>query len=309
MGHKVDFKGDVAMQQDHITHKSSRDPRSCTIETHVFLAVLFAALLHAGWNSVIKSGLDHFSSVVLMAVVQAAIAIPVLPFVAQPDVAAWGWVVAASALHFGYKLFLVQAYAHADLSQAYPLARGTAPLVVTVFSVLVLGVAFSGTNLIAILMISFGILLMALKGSSQGRMPGKALFYVIGTAGFTASYTLVDGTGARVSGAASGFFLWMALGDAVAMMGYAVWKRGANAFASLIPSWKTGTLAGAMSMGSYWIAIWAFTQAPIALVATLRESSILFAILIAGFVLREEVSKWRWASACAIAGGVVLMRF
>lgn len=243
-----------------------------------------------------------------MALVQAAVAIPILPFVEQPNASAWSWIVAASALHFGYKLFLVQAYARADLSQAYPLSRGTAPLIVAAFSALVLGVTFSDANLAAILMISFGILLMAIKGNSQGRMQGKALIYVIGTAVFTAAYTLVDGTGVRVSGAASGFFLWMALGDAVAMMGYAFWKRGSGAFASLAPAWKTGTVAGVMSLGSYWIAIWAFTQAPIALVATLRETSILFAIVIAGFILREDVSKWRWASACTIAGGVVVMK-
>lgn len=278
------------------------------METRVFLAVLIAAFLHAGWNSVVKVGLDRVSTVLLLALVQAVIALPILPFVAQPAKEAWPWIIAAAVLHTGYKLFLVQAYAHADLSQAYPLARGTAPLIVALFSVTFLGVSFDLASLTAILAISLGILLMAAKGSSAGRMRGKALFYAIGTAGFTASYTLVDGIGARIAGTSSGFILWMVLGDAVGMIAYAAWTRGATAFPALLPAWKTGIAAGAMSLGSYWIAVWAFTQAPIALVAALRESSILFAVLIAAFVLREQVSGWRWASACAIACGVALMK-
>lgn len=278
------------------------------MDTTVFAAVLFAALLHAGWNAAVKVGLDRFSSILLLAIVQAAIALPLLPFVPLPAPEGWWWIGAAALLHAGYKLFLIQAYAHADLSQAYPLARGTAPLIVSVVSILFLGVTFSGLQIAAIVAISAGILVMAFNGSDAGRMQGKALFYAMGTAGFTASYTLMDGVGARVAGTPSGFVLWMVIGDAMVMVAFAVAARGRGVFRALVPAWKTGLAAGAMSLGSYWIAVWAFTQAPIALVAALRESSILFAILIAAFVMREPVSRWRWTSALLIAGGVVLTR-
>jgi drug/metabolite transporter (DMT)-like permease len=278
------------------------------MDNHVFAAVLAAALLHAGWNSVVKLGLDRGATVLLLAVVQAVIALPILPFVAQPVPQAWPWIGAAAALHVGYKLFLVQAYAHADLSQAYPLARGTAPLIVTVFSFAFLGVSFAPSALVAILAISVGIVAMAVKGGAGRKMGGKALFYAIGTAGFTASYTLVDGIGARVAGTSSGFILWMVVGDAAGMIAYAAWARGQGAFSAMAPAWKTGIAAGAMSLGSYWIAVWAFTQAPIALVAALRESSILFAVIIAALILREPVSGWRWVSAGAIACGVMIMK-
>lgn len=278
------------------------------MDTTVFAAVLFAALLHAGWNAAVKVGLDRFSSILLLAIVQAAIALPLLPFVPLPAPEGWWWIGAAALLHAGYKLFLIQAYAHADLSQAYPLARGTAPLIVFVVSVLFLGVVFTSLQIAAIVAISAGILVMAFKGSDTGRMQGKALFYAIGTAGFTASYTLMDGVGARVAGTPSGFILWMVIGDAMVMVAFAVAARGRGVFRALVPAWKTGLAAGAMSLGSYWIAVWAFTQAPIALVAALRESSILFAILIAAFVMREPVSRWRWTSVLLIAGGVVLTR-
>ena len=281
---------------------------SFAVENHVFMAVLLAAFLHAGWNSVVRMGLDRFSTILLLALVQAAIAIPILPFVTQPATESWIWILAAAALHTGYKIFLVRAYAHADLSQAYPLARGSAPLIVAVWSVLFLGVTFTPGSVAAILAISLGILLMAAKGSSSGWMRGQAMFWVLGTASFTAGYTLVDGVGARIAGTSSGFILWMVTGDAIGMTAYAVLTRGRTAFPALLPAWKTGIAAGAMSLGSYWIAVWAFTQAPIALVAALRESSILFATIIAAFALGERVNRWRWISACFIACGVALMK-
>ncbi|MBK1625361.1 DMT family transporter [Afifella marina] len=278
------------------------------MDNHVFAAVILAALLHAGWNSVVKVGLDRVSTILLLAIAQAAIAACALPFVARPAAASLPMIAAAAALHAGYKLFLIEAYARADLSQAYPLARGAAPIFVTVISVLFLDASFAPSAFVAIGAISAGILLMAAKGSTSGRMDAHALFFALGTAGFTASYTLVDGLGARVADTPSGFVLWMVIGDAALLTAFIAVRHGRSAFVALRPAWKSGVAAGAMSLGSYWIAVWAFTQAPIALVAALRESSILFAALIAAFVLREPVSRWRWISAACIACGLALMK-
>lgn len=275
----------------------------------VFGAVLFAALLHAVWNAAVKLEVDRLSLVVLLGFGQALVGLAILPFAPPPAAAAWGWIAASALLHAGYKVFLVEAYRHADLSQAYPLARGTAPLLVAGVSVAALGERFAATEVLAILAISAGILLMALKGAaSGGPMRGKALFFALGTACFTASYTLVDGTGARIAGGAAGFMVWMTLGDAAAMAGYVLAARGRAAFSALLPLWRKGLAVGAASYAAYWIAMWGFTQAPIALVAALRESSILFATLIAWLVMREAVGKWRWLSAGAIALGVVSMK-
>lgn len=281
---------------------------SFAVEIHVFVAVLVAASLHAGWNSLVKMGIDRRSTLLLLTLVQAGIAIPLLPFVAQPATEAWSWILASAALHVGYKIFLMQAYAHADLSQAYPLARGSAPLIVTIWSALILGTTFTPTSVAAILAISLGILLMTTKGSSSGWMRSSAVFWALGTAAFTASYTLVDGVGARIAGTSSGFILWMVIGDAIGLTTFAVLTRGRASISALLPVWRAGVVTGAMSLGSYWIAVWAFTQAPIALVAALRESSILFATVIAAVVLSERVTRWRWISACLIACGVALMK-
>jgi drug/metabolite transporter (DMT)-like permease len=279
------------------------------MDTLVFAAVLAAAFLHAAWNAALKLGLDRFSSVILLAVVQALIAIPILPFVEQPLWAAWPWILASIALHVGYKIFLINAYQYGDLSQVYPLARGSAPLLVAIISGPVIGEPLSPAALAATFAIGTGVILMGLKGGADlGRMNGKALAYALGTAGFTASYTIVDGMGARVAQSPSGFILWMVVGDAIGMLIYGWLLRGPRALTASIAAWRIGIAAGAMSLGSYWIAVWAFAHAPIALVAALRETSVLFAVLLAVVFLGERATPWRFVAAAAILGGVVTMR-
>jgi drug/metabolite transporter (DMT)-like permease len=270
----------------------------------VFLAVLFAALLHASWNAVVKLGLDRFSSVLLLALVQGGIAMLLIPVFGLPARAAWPWVLLGSALHSGYKLFLIRAYGHGDLSQVYPLARGTAPLIVTIAGALFLAEAPPLLRVVAVLAIAGGIMLMA----GRGGLSRQALLWALGTACFTASYTMADGVGARRAGDASAFAMWMFALDGLVMLGFGLATRGRRAILALLPEWRGGAAAGAMSLGSYWIAIWAFTQAPLAMVAALRETSVLFAMLIAFFLLKERVEPQRWIAAGLIVTGIVLMR-
>lgn len=277
------------------------------MDNSVFLIVLVAAALHAGWNAMVKVGLDRRSTMLLIALSQGAIALPLAVFAPWPEGAVWGWLAASMVFHVGYNVFLAEAYAHGDLSQVYPLARGSAPLIVMAVST-AYGARFTGGELLAVAAISLGIFAMTLKGSSAGRMRGWAVFWALGTAGFTAGYTLVDGLGARAAGSALGFVPWMALGEALGMAAFAVAVRGPRALRVLRPVWRGGLLAGAMSFTSYGIAIWGFTVAPIALVAALRETSILFAMLIGVVLLGERANRWRWGAAAAIVTGVALMR-
>lgn len=255
----------------------------------------------------VKLGLDRRSTMLLIALAQGIIALGFLPFAPLPQGIVWAWLAGSAVLHVGYNAFLAEAYAHADLSQAYPLARGSAPLIVAAVSAAA-GVRIAPGEWLAMGAISTGILVMALRGSGRGRMRGPGLFWAMGTAAFTAGYTLVDGLGARAAGGALAYVPWMALGEALGMAAFAAVVRGPRAFAALAPVWRSGLLAGGMSFASYGIAIWGFTVAPIALVAALRESSILFAMLIAVVLLGEPADRWRWAAAGAIAGGVALMR-
>jgi drug/metabolite transporter (DMT)-like permease len=271
----------------------------------VFFAVLLAALLHASWNAWVKSGEDRYASILSLAAGQSLLAALLLPFFAFPAAHAWPWIAASAALHTGYKIFLLNAYERGDLSQVYPLARGTAPLIVAVAGMVLLREVPPPLRLAAVAAIGGGILLMA---AGRGRLSGTALLLALGTAAFTAAYTMVDGLGARVSGDASSFILWAIALDGPLMLAYGAIARGPASLRSVRSNWREGLAAGATSAGAYWIVVWAFTQAPLALVAALRETSVLFAILIAAFVLKERVGALRWTAAGLILAGIVLMR-
>lgn len=273
-----------------------------------FSAVLAGALMHASWNAVIKVGLDRFSSILLLAFVQSVIAIVLLPFFAQPVAASWPWLVASAALHTGYKLFLIRAYGHGDLAQIYPIARGTAPLVVAILGLFFFGESLTPAKSAAVAAIGGGVILLAWQGRGVAGLSRTGLAYALGTAVFTASYTLVDGYGARLSETASGFTLWMFVLDGMGMATFAALARGRAGFVRLLPALGPGLAAGVLSLGSYWIAIWAFTRAPIAAVAALRESSVLFALLIAVLFVGEKVTALRAAAASLIVAGILLLR-
>lgn len=274
----------------------------------VFLAVLAGAAMHAGWNALVKTGLDRTTSIFLLALIQGAISLALLPFFAAPSALSWPFIAVSALLHSGYKIFLIRAYAHGDMSQVYPLARGAAPLIVALAGIFLLQENLTATKFAAVCIIGLGVMMMSSRFGSGEAMPRKALLFALGTALFTASYTLVDGVGAQLSGTASGFTLWMFVGDGVLMTIYALLMRGRGLFAAARGNLLRGTAAGALSLGSYWIAIWAFTLAPIALVAALRETSVLFAMLIAVFWLGEKASPQRWLAAGLILAGIVLMR-
>jgi drug/metabolite transporter (DMT)-like permease len=279
------------------------------VEPIVFFAVLAAAAMHAAWNAVVRAGEDRFASILILALCQSGLALMLLPFTPFPAPAAWPWIAAAGLLHTGYKLFLIRAYQHGDLSQVYPLARGAAPPVVAIGGVLLLGETLSPTGLAAIALIALGVALMAFRGGhGVAKLPGKALAYALGTAMFVASYTLADGVGARVAGSSMAFAMWMFVFDGLCILAYALATRGTGGVRTAAAEWRTGLPAGALSLGSYWIALWAFTQAPVALVAALRETSVLFAMLIAAVLLKERPGPWRWASAGSICVGVAVMR-
>lgn len=277
------------------------------LDTLTFFAVLGAALMHAGWNAIVKVGLDRFSSLLLIALVSMILALLLIPVLPLPARAAWPWVLGSGLLHTGYKLFLLRAYAQGDLAQVYPISRGTAPLVVSVVGVVLLGETVETVAAGGIALIGLGVVAMSLRGGGIGTN-STAIQWALGTAGFTASYTLVDAIGARLAGTASGFVMWMFVVDGIAMTAFAAATRGRAAFTALRPAWRSGLTAGTLSLGSYWVAVWAFTRAPVGLVAALRETSVLWAMLIGVLLLGERGGPWRWGAAAAIAGGMVLLR-
>jgi drug/metabolite transporter (DMT)-like permease len=279
------------------------------VSTGVFLAVLAAAFMHAGWNALIKVRLDPFLSISLMSLGMGAISLACVGFVAVPAGWTWLWIGLSVVLHTGYKLFLVRAYRIGDLGQVYPLARGTAPLLTALGSAVLIGEVVSPSAGMAIAVLCLGILLMSLRGAGTGAKLGRTtVLYALGTSGFIALYTLVDGVGGRSAPSASSYTAWLFVLDGMAMGLVCVAVRGRAAVAGLVPAWRTGLGTGALSLGAYWIVIWAMTQAPIAAVAALRESSILFALVLSAVMLKERLTAWRITAAVLILAGVAGLR-
>lgn len=279
------------------------------MEAGVFGAVLVAAALHAGWNAIVKVGHDRFLSITLISIAAAVISLPALPFVAVPRAEAWLWLLGSVLLHTGYNLFLIQAYRAGDLGQVYPIARGAAPLLVSLVMVLGFGETLTPAAMAGVGLLVAGVWLMSVRGGRDlAKLERGAVAAALATSVFIAAYTVSDGLGARVSGSAPGYALWLFLLDGAAMLAILLAVRGGGAAAALRPYWRSGLAGGAMSLGAYSIAIWAMTVAPIALVAALRESSVLFAAAISVLVLREPPTAWRMLSALTILAGVVLAR-
>ncbi|MEX0969118.1 MAG: EamA family transporter [Paracoccaceae bacterium] len=273
----------------------------------VFLAVLFAALLHASWNAVIKTGGDRFQGMLLLTLSQGVMGLIMAMVFAWPAPAAWPWLLASGILHTAYKLFLAAAYGHGDLSRVYPIARGTAPMIVALIGVFVLADAVSGVQYASIAAVGFGVVLMAQGVFSNGEAR-RLLPLALGSALCTAGYSLVDGIGARLALDAAAFTGWMFFLDAVFFVVAALFWRGKPVFMASGAACKRGALAGALSLGAYWIVVWAMTKAPIALVASLRETSVLFAMLIGVFIMRERADTGKWLAGGLILCGVLLMR-
>lgn len=275
----------------------------------VFFAVLLAALCHAGWNAIVKVGLDRFLSVTLIALAAGCVSLIPLPLVAAPIAPAWPYLAASVALHVGYNLFLIQAYRVGDLGQVYPIARGAPPLIVSIVAIAVIGEPLTGLQLAGVLVLVAGVALMSIRGGRDlVRIDRSAVGFALATSVFIAGYTIADGLGARANGSANSYAVWLFFLDGLAMLAVLLIARGQAGLRALRPYWKGGIAGGTMSLAAYWIVIWAMTEAPIALVAAFRETSVLFAAAISIVILREPPTLWRVAAAVVIVAGIALSR-
>ena len=273
----------------------------------ILIAVLVAAFLHAGWNAIIKTGLSKQSAMFMLsaghAVIGAAITVT-RPFPA-PDV--WPWLVASGLIHMAYQLFLAFAYEQGDLSRVYPIARGAAPMVVLVVSILFLADPVSSFEYMGIAVLGCGIFLMARGVFSSGESR-RLLPFALGSAMATAGYTLADGLGARVSGDPVGYVSWLMIMSAVIYTPAVIALRGVDVVRVPLRAWGPGFLSAAASYLAYAIVVWAMTKAPIAVVSALRETSILFAVLMGWAFFGEKMGAQKIVAALLIVAGVILTR-
>ena len=271
----------------------------------VFCILLFAALLHASWNAIVKAGNDKLYSAIGVTGSAALIALLLLPFAPAPSAASVPFMVASTILQVIYTVLVAKTYQISDMSQTYPLMRGTAPLLVAIISVLFLGDHLSTLAWGGIAVICTAILAMALNSRSSSQ---RGVVLALMNAVVIAGYTLIDGTGVRLSETALGYTLWSFFLNGSSLLCWAMIARRREASRYLVQHWKKGVLGGMGTMGSYGLALWAMTQAPLAVVAALRESSILFGALIAWLLLKERVAGLRLVAAGGIAAGAILLR-
>ncbi|AZG16775.1 DMT family transporter [Cupriavidus pauculus] len=271
-------------------------------------AVLLAAVLHASWNAMLHGNRDRFWSMTWMSVAMAAVATPVVLTSPLPDPAAWPYIVASGLVHIVYNVSLVRSYRRSDLAVAYPVARGSSPLLIALGAALFAQEAIRPVHALGIVMISGGIIALALQGR---RVSGAGVWAALATGAIIALYTVIDGIGVRVSGGqAASYAAWMFLFYWLMPVLF-VAARGSEAFWAPIRTapWSAVSSMGGglVSVAAYGIVIWALQAGAMGMVSALRETSVVFAVLIGRVWLREAVSPARWVACVVVAAGAVCL--
>jgi drug/metabolite transporter (DMT)-like permease len=278
------------------------------VDPQVIVLVLLAAASHATWNAFVKAGEDMLVSLCLVIFTTSLAALVALPFLPMPAAAAWPFLIVSALVHYLYYTALVAAYRHGDLSLTYPIARGSAPLLVAAGAWLFAGEALSAWRWVGVFTISLGIMSLA----SPGRRPArdgeaKAIVFALLTGLTIAGYTLADGLGVRISGPAFGYIAWLFVLSGLPMPLIVRSCRGGDSARLIRAHLKVGVFGGLISGLAYGIVIWAMSVAPIAMVISLRETSVLIAAAIGSLVLKESFGARRIAAAAVIVAGAALM--
>lgn len=271
--------------------------------------VLLAALMHASWNAVIKSDPDRLASFGLVMMAGCLFGLAAAPFVPLPAAEAWPYLIASVIIHVFYYVFLLRAYAHGDLSLVYPIARGLGPTLVALISGAVVGEYLEFREAVGVALVSVGIAGLAFGRGLPDFSERRAITLAVCT-GFTiAAYTVVDGLGARASGNAFSYIVWLNLLEGPWVFVFAAWKRGPLIFDYMRKYWWRGTAGGIVATIGYGIAIWAASLGAIAHVSALRETSVLFAALMGTFLLGEKFGAMRVVAAAVMVVGLLAMNF
>jgi drug/metabolite transporter (DMT)-like permease len=272
------------------------------------LMVLGAAALHATWNALIKAGSDKFLDMALIVTGAGVCAGLVLPFRALPAPASWPYLCTSVAIHFAYFTCVALAYRQGDLSYAYPMMRGTAPLLTAAVAALVVHEPLSPGGMLGIALLSLGILLLAGDSFWSGTRLLAPTLFALANAVVISAYTIVDGLGVRRSGDAASYVSWLLFLSALGLLSCMIVMRRPAFVLHLQAYWKQGLLGGLCTVVSYGLALWAMTHASVALVAALRETSVIFAAVIGAVSLKERFGMARYVAASMVTAGAAAMR-
>jgi len=283
----------------------------------VVLAVLCGAMLHASWNALIKSGNDKALDTALVHFLGALVALPFMLWLGPPPSIAWPFIGASLVIHIGYYVALVGAYQHGELGLTYPIMRGFAPMLVALASGMFIGEAPTAVAWLGIAGITLGVALVGLAHPGEALHHRKALMFAFANAAIIALYTVVDGRGVRAAvvddHGALRYVMTLFVLDGIAYPSLVWLRRSSEGRREIVryarQRWPIAALGGSASIGSYAIALWAMTRAPVASVAALRETSVLFAALLGTMLLKERFGLQRAAGTLVIVAGVMALRF
>ena len=276
-------------------------------DLHVSGLVILAALLHASWNAMIKHSEDTLVTMGLVMSTGAMLGALAIPFLPALPAVSWVYLALSVLLHLAYQLILVQAYRSADLSQVFPIFRGIPPVLVAGFSGLVAGEMLAPPQVLGVVVISLGIGSLALHRGIPRGQDRVALMWALGTALAITSYTFADGLGVRLSGNSLAYAAWLFFFNGIPYALFTWWRRRTVLWPIVGRVWPQGLGAGLLAMSGFTIVLWALARAPMAQVAALRETSVIFAALIGTVVLREPFGRLRVLAAVLVAGGIVLL--
>ncbi|HEY0638092.1 MAG TPA: EamA family transporter [Pseudonocardiaceae bacterium] len=267
-------------------------------------AVLTSAVLHAGWNALAHRSPDPAAAVVLIHLGLAGISLPLLPLVAPPLPAARPYLVAGLALHLVYTALLARCYRIGEFNQVYPLARGTAPLLVAVVAVTVVGERMSAAALTGVAVVCGGLALLVWRG---GPRSGPAVLAAAATGVCVAGYTVVDGLGVRLAGGAAGYTIWLLAVHGAAVSGFGAVRYRRELGPVLRRSWWVAVVGGGAGWASYALVLGAQSRGALAAVAALRETSVVVAAVLGAMLFGERLGRRRVLASVLVACGVVLL--
>jgi drug/metabolite transporter (DMT)-like permease len=273
----------------------------------VTAAVLAAALAHATWNAMIKSSGDVLLDMTLVVFFAGVAALPFLPLVEVPAPAVWPYIAGSMVIHIAYYVALVSAYRAGDLSHGYPIMRGIAPLITSICAVWWLGEAPRPLVWVGIVLICGGVLSLGLAGF-HWRSSRVSTLWALSNAVIIAAYTLVDAGGVRAAGRPETYVVWLFVLDALPFPLLILFLKRRELASYAARFWLRGLLGGALSAAAYGVVLWAMTRAPVAAVAALRETSVIFAALIGAWLLREGHIARRLIGAATVAAGVIALK-
>jgi len=271
------------------------------------LLVLLAAVMHAAWNVLVKAGNDALVNMSLIMGTGGLIALLFTPFVSFPNPESWVFLAGSVLTHIGYYAFLLFGYRYGDLSLVYPIARGSAPLLVAITSWAFVGEALTTMEMMGVAAISTGIFSLAIDRAHDREHAWRPVIFGLLTGLTIMGYTLCDGQGVRVAGDKYGYIVWLFVLDSPTVVLICLYLRGRALVELVAQNWKVGAIGGALSMAAYGIAIYAMSQAFMAQVAALRETSVIFAAIFSAFILKERFHPRRYAAVAMVALGAVLL--